>query len=250
MPLIPKSHPRAKSLQIREKLVEGFDHGLVAKEGLMAHGRGEAFDYLLGEKTSRAAKNAIKAAAITLLSAKSPVISVNGNIATLCPKEIVQLAKTTNAKIEVNLFYTNKKRKNKIVKILKKYGAIQVLGINPRKARQVSGLDSTRRFVDKEGIFQADVVLVPLEDGDRTLALKKNGKKVITFDLNPLSRTSQTADITIVDNVIRGMKELLRVSNNFSKKKMNNKLKFNNKKNLANTILEIKNNLSRRLPNA
>ena len=250
MPLIPKSHPRAKSLQIREKLVEGFDHGLVAKEGLMAHGRGEAFDYLLGEKTSRAAKNAIKAAAITLLSAKSPVISVNGNIATLCPKEIVQLAKTTNAKIEVNLFYTNKKRKNKIVKILKKYGAIQVLGINPRKARQVSGLDSTRRVVDKEGIFQADVVLVPLEDGDRTLALKKNGKKVITFDLNPLSRTSQTADITIVDNVIRGMKELLRVSNNFSKKKMNNKLKFNNKKNLANTILEIKNNLSRRLPNA
>ena len=250
MSLIPKSHPRAKSLQIREKLVEGFDHGLVAKEGLMAHGRGEAFDYLLGEKTSRAAKNAIKAAAITLLSAKSPVISVNGNIATLCPKEIVQLAKTTNAKIEVNLFYTNKKRKNKIVKILKKYGAVEVLGINPRKARQVSGLDSTRRVVDKEGIFQADVVLVPLEDGDRTLALKKNGKKVITFDLNPLSRTSQTADITIVDNVIRGMKELLRVSNNFSKKKMNNKLKFNNKKNLANTILEIKNNLSRRLPNA
>jgi len=250
MPLIPKSHPRAKSLQIREKLVEGFDHGLVAKEGLMAHGRGEAFDYLLGEKTSRAAKNAIKAAAITLLSAKSPVISVNGNIATLCPKEIVQLAKTTNAKIEVNLFYTNKKRKNKIVKILKKYGAVEVLGINPKKARQVSGLDSTRRVVDKEGIFQADVVLVPLEDGDRTLALKKNGKKVITFDLNPLSRTSQTADITIVDNVIRGMKELLRVSNNFSKKKMNNKLKFNNKKNLANTILEIKNNLSRRLPNA
>ncbi len=250
MPLIPKSHPRAKSLQIREKLVEGFDHGLVAKEGLMAHGRGEAFDYLLGEKTSRAAKNAIKAAAITLLSAKSPVISVNGNIATLCPKEIVQLAKTTNAKIEVNLFYTNKKRKNKIVKILKKYGAVEVLGINPKKARQVSGLDSARRVVDKEGIFQADVVLVPLEDGDRTLALKKNGKKVITFDLNPLSRTSQTADITIVDNVIRGIKELLRVSNNFSKKKMNYKLKFNNKKNLANTILEIKNNLSRRLPNA
>ena len=250
MSLIPKSHPRAKSLQIREKLVEGFDHGLVAKEGLMAHGRGEAFDYLLGEKTSRAAKNAIKAAAITLLSAKSPVISVNGNIATLCPKEIVQLAKTTHAKIEVNLFYTNEKRKNKIVKILKKYGAVEVLGINPRTARQISGLDSARRVVDKDGIFQADVILVPLEDGDRTLILKKIGKKVITFDLNPLSRTSQKADITIVDNVTRGMKELLRISNNFSKKKMNNKFKFNNKKNLANTILEIKKNLARRLPNA
>jgi len=43
------SKPRAKSLLIREKLITGFDHGLVAKEGLLAHGRGEAFDYLLGE---------------------------------------------------------------------------------------------------------------------------------------------------------------------------------------------------------
>ena len=40
MSLIPKSHPRAKSLLIREKLVSGFDNGLVAKEGLLAQGRG------------------------------------------------------------------------------------------------------------------------------------------------------------------------------------------------------------------
>ena len=86
---IPKTHPRAKSLYIREKLVHAFDSGLVAKEGLMAHGRGEAFDYLIGERTSRAAKKAIKAAAATLLLAKAPVISVNGNIAGLCPREIV-----------------------------------------------------------------------------------------------------------------------------------------------------------------
>ncbi len=56
MALIPKSHPRAKSLLIREKLVDGFDDGIVAKEGLLAHGRGEAFDYLLGEKTTTLAK--------------------------------------------------------------------------------------------------------------------------------------------------------------------------------------------------
>ena len=62
MSLIPKSHPRAKSLLIREKLVSGFDSGLVAKEGLLAQGRGEAFDYLLGEKTGKSAKTAIKAA--------------------------------------------------------------------------------------------------------------------------------------------------------------------------------------------
>jgi 4-phosphopantoate--beta-alanine ligase len=251
MSLIPKNHPRAKSLQIRERLVEGFDHGLVAKEGLMAHGRGETFDYLLGEKTLPTAKNAIKAAALTLLSAKSPVISINGNIAALCSREIVQLAKVVNAKLEVNLFYTNEKRKNSIVKILKKHGARHILGINSNSSKRILSLDSARRVVDKDGIFQADVVLVPLEDGDRTLALKKMRKRVITFDLNPLSRTAQTADITIVDNVIRGMKELLRVSKKLSKKQINNKkIKFNNKKNLANTILEIKKNLAKRLPNA
>ena len=94
------------------------------------------------------------------------------------------------------------------------------------------------------------MVLVPLEDGDRTLALKKMKKKVITFDLNPLSRTAQTADITIVDNVIRGIKELLKISKNMSKGKNGKKIKFNNKKNLSDTILEIKKNLVRRLPNA
>ena len=48
MTVIPKSHPRLNSLLIREKLVNGFDNNLVAKEGLLAHGRGEAFDYLIG----------------------------------------------------------------------------------------------------------------------------------------------------------------------------------------------------------
>ncbi|MFB5645696.1 MAG: phosphopantothenate/pantothenate synthetase family protein, partial [Nitrosopumilaceae archaeon] len=101
MALIPKSHPRAKSLFIREKLVNGFDEGIVAKEGLLAHGRGEAFDYILGEKTTSLAKKSIQAAAATLLLAKNPVISVNGNITALSAKEIVQLAKLVDAKIEV-----------------------------------------------------------------------------------------------------------------------------------------------------
>jgi len=207
MTLIPKTHPRVRSLLVREKLVSGFDNGLVAKEVLIAHGRGEAFDYLVGEKTSPSAKKAIICAASALLQAKSPVISVNGNIAALCPKEIVQLSKISNSKIEVNLFYANEKRKQNIVKILKKSGAKQIFGTNPRSATKLSGLDSARRIVDKDGIYSADVVLVPLEDGDRTIALKKAKKKVITIDLNPLSRTAQTANITIVDDVLRSISQ-------------------------------------------
>ena len=244
--LIPKSHPRAASLYIREKLVRGYRSGLVVEEGLMAHGRGETFDYLIGERTSKNALKAIKAAAKVLVLAKSPVISVNGNFAALCPKEIVNLAKIVNAKIEVNLFYVSEKRKRVIANILKKNGAKKILGLDPRHSRKIPKLDSARRVVDKNGIFSADVVLVPLEDGDRTLALKKFGKKVITFDLNPLSRTAQSADITIVDNVIRGIRILIDVSKKLTKKKNLKPDRFDNKKNLTQAILVMKNNLRRK----
>ena len=243
--LIPKSHPRAASLHTREKLVRGYREGLVVEEGLLAHGRGEVFDYLIGEKTSKPSQNAIKAAARTLLMAKSPVISVNGNFAALCAKEIVQLGIIARAKIEINLFYANGKRKKAIAEVLKRNGAKEILGIDPRFSRKIPRLDSARRVVDKRGIFSADVVLVPLEDGDRTIALKKSGKKVITFDLNPLSRTAQTADITIVDNVIRGMKILIATCKKLKHKDLENNFKFDNKKNLSEAILVIKNNLGR-----
>ncbi len=250
MPLIPKSHPRAKSLLIREKLVNGFDNGLVAKEGLLAQGRGEAFDYLLGEKTGKAAMQAIKAAAAQLLVAEMPVISVNGNIAALCPKQIVRLSKQIKAKLEVNLFYTNEKRKQAIIKILKKNGANEILGSKITSSKKLPGIDSARRIVDKDGIFLADVVVVPLEDGDRTMALRKAGKTVITFDLNPLSRTSQTANITIVDNVTRAIELLITESKKLSKKNQKDLQKiindFDNKKNLQDNIIQIKNNLTRR----
>jgi 4-phosphopantoate--beta-alanine ligase len=246
--LIPKTHPRATSLYIRERLVYGFREGLVVEEGLLAHGRGEMFDYLIGEKTTKTAHKAIKSAARALLLAKSPVISVNGNFAALCAKEIVELSKITGAKIEVNLFYASEKRKKAISQVLKKNGAKEVLGIDPKFSKRIPRLDSARRIVDKRGIFSADVVLVPLEDGDRTIALKKFGKEVITFDLNPMSRTAQTADITIVDNVIRGMKILVDVSKKLSKEEPE-KSKFDNKKNLKKSIGTIRKNL-RRMANA
>ena len=250
MTLIPKSHPRFKSLLIREKLVKGFDKGLVAKEGLLAQGRGEAFDYLIGEKTGKAAKKAIRIAAAQILLAKMPVISVNGNIAALCPKETVRLSKYTSAKLEVNLFYANERRKKAIIRTLKDNGAKEILGVNKKNSTQLSDIESARRIVDKNGIFAADVIVVPLEDGDRTMALRKAGKKVITFDLNPLSRTSQTADITIVDNITRSIDLLINEINKMAGKNKKTLQKFvadfDNKKNLAENITEIKSNLTRR----
>lgn len=200
---IPKSHPRYHSLVIREKLAEGFRKGLVHETGLIAHGRGEAFDYLIGERTTEIAELAEKTAAALLLIAKHPVISVNGNTASLVGRECVELAERIPAKIEVNLFHRTEERVRRIIEELESFGACDVLGDRPDA--RIEGLDHPRGLCCKEGIYSADVVLVPLEDGDRCEALVKMGKKVIAIDLNPLSRTSQRASITIVDNVVRAI---------------------------------------------
>ncbi len=206
---IPPDHPRAKSLNTREKLVDGFRRGLVAPEGLIAHGRAEAYDYLIGEKTTGLARNAIRAAAAMLLLSKHPVISVNGNVAALCAAEVVRLADATGAGIEVNLFYRTEEREIAISKELMGHGARQVLGVGSRASARIPELQSERRKVDPEGIFIADTVLVPLEDGDRTEALARMGKKVISIDLNPLSRTARASHVTIVDNMVRAMPALV-----------------------------------------
>ncbi len=203
MSWVRPGHPRAESLRIRERLVEGFKAGLVVPEGLAAHGRGEAFDYIIGEQTTQQARRAIDAAVVSLLVAKRPVISVNGNVAALVPSEVVRLANVTKAAIEVNLFHGSAERERAIARHLRRYGAKEILGINEEHATRIPEVYSNRRKVDERGIAVADVVLVPLEDGDRTEALKKLGKKVIAVDLNPMSRTAQAADITIVDNIVR-----------------------------------------------
>ena len=205
---IPKSHPRYESLTLREKLVEGFREGYVVPQGLIAHGRGEMFDYLLGEKTTKEARIASKAAAALLVKSKRPVISVNGNVAALCPKEIVRLSEAAEARIEVGLFHRTDQRVSSIQRILEQNGAREVLGFLPDAS--IPGLDSLRGLCTMEGIFTADVVLIPLEDGDRTEALAKMKKKTIAIDLNPMSRTSRKATVTIVDEVSRTIPEMIR----------------------------------------
>jgi 4-phosphopantoate--beta-alanine ligase len=207
---VPPGHPRAESLNIRERLIEHHGSGVVATAGLIAHGRGEAFDYLLGEKTPKPALEATKAAAAALLLARSPVISVNGNVAALVPNEIVELASLTGAKIEVNLFYRTPERELAIKEVLERAGAKEVFGVGEAASARIPELGSERRRVDPGGILVADTVLVPLEDGDRTEALRRMGKEVIAVDLNPLSRTSRSASITIVDNVVRAMPNLVK----------------------------------------
>lgn len=245
---IPKSHPRYWSLYYREKVIEGLEKGMTAKAGLIAHGRGEAFDYLIGEKTIEPAEKAMKAAIAKLFLAKHPVISVNGNVAALVPKETIELAKALGAKLEINLFYRTEGRVKAIADELKKYDPnVELLGINPTK--RIPNLESERGKVDEEGIWKADVVVVPLEDGDRTEALVAMGKFVITIDLNPLSRSARMADITIVDNIVRAyprMTELAKEMKKLSREELEKIIsEYDNGQILSETLLHINSRLEK-----
>lgn len=238
--MIPKSHPRYESLMTREKIVEGVEKGITSIHGLIAQGRGEAFDYLLGEKTSKSALQAEKVSAAILLHAKKPVISVNGNTAALVPEELIRLSDIVNAPLEVNLFHRTQERVDKIIEHLRSLGAKSMY---TKSDGLIPGLEHERAKVDIDGIFSADAVLVPLEDGDRCKALADMGKTVIAIDLNPLSRTAQCAHVTIVDNITRAVPNISRAAEEL-KNSNDNELRrlvneFDNKKNLNGSIEEI-----------
>ena len=188
-------------------MAAGVERGITSAHGLIAHGRGEAFDYLIGERTQSFAKEAIRGAAAMLLLAKHAVISVNGNTAALVPHNLVDLGRILDAPLEVNIFHASAAREQAIQGHLLKNGAAEVL--MPTREAQLSYIDSNRKFVHPDGIFKADVVFVPLEDGDRCEALRKMGKEVVTVDLNPMSRTAKKASVSIVDNVVRALPSLI-----------------------------------------
>lgn len=185
----------------------GVESGITSVKGLIAQGRGEAFDYLINEVTTPSARTAERVAAAMLLLARMPIISVNGNAAALVPEELVELSLLLDAPLEVNLFYRTKERVLKIIEHLKAHGSKHVLGADPDAS--ILGLSSERGRVCSEGIYLADVVFVPLEDGDRCKALVAMGKQVIAIDLNPLSRTARCATVPVIDNITRAVPNII-----------------------------------------
>ncbi|MFB6167523.1 MAG: 4-phosphopantoate--beta-alanine ligase [Haloferacaceae archaeon] len=200
---VPETHPRHDSLVTRERVVAGVEMGITSEAGLVAQGRGEAFDYLLGERTIESAARAERAAAALLLGADHPVISVNGNVAALVPEEVGVLARATGADVEVNLFHRTEERIERIAAHLRDHGVDEVKGLAGDAT--IPGLDHGRGRVDSDGIAAADVVLVPLEDGDRAAALAAAGKSEVVVDLNPLSRSAEAAAVPVIDNVVRAI---------------------------------------------
>lgn len=219
---VPRSHPRYNSLMGRKLLTEAATDGLLADSALIAHGRGEAYDYLLGEATCESARAAIKQSALLMKHAKRCVISVNGNAVALAAADLIRCAAVLRCPIEINIYYRTPERMTALNSRLEKMrgevsegGApsgwdgdwqtavadVIILGINPDS--RIPNLEGPRANCCSDGILNADVIFVPLEDGDRCEALIEMGKKMIVVDLNPLSRTAQQATVTIVDELMR-----------------------------------------------
>ena len=226
---IPDGHPRKASLMARQRMVEAARMGLLAESAMIAHGRGEAYDYLLGERTIESASRAISETAARLHEAQNPVISVNGNTVVLAGKDLVRLAAIIGCPIEVNLYYRTDERIGGLLSLLgeqreevasdfapsgwvgdwrNRVLSVPLLGSEPDGS--ISGLEGPRSLCCSDGLERADVVLVPLEDGDRCEALISLGKQVLVIDLNPLSRTARNATVTIVDEVSRAASELVK----------------------------------------
>ena len=220
---IPDSHPRKSSLMSRQRMVEASRRGLLAESAMIAHGRGEAFDYLLGERTSDSASLAIREAAARLLEADSPIISMNGNSTVLAGAEAIKIAAILGCPVEVNIYYRTERRMESLISELEsmkellvressdsiRESIVEVEILGAEADGRIQGLEGPRALCSARGIERADVVLVPLEDGDRCEALTSLGKQVIAVDLNPLSRTSRKATVTIVDEVSRAFRRLV-----------------------------------------
>ena len=229
---IHDDHPRRDSLLSRQKIVDAQKKGLLADSALIAHGRGEAFDYLLGECTTPSARRAEEESVNRLAAARRPVISLNGNSTVLAGRDAVKLAALVGCKIEINIFYRTDSRVNLLSQTLnliknevasenpsdeitseiwsQMVANVEILGTTPDA--HIPGLEGPRAKCCSQGIHAADTVLVPLEDGDRCEALIQMGKQVLVVDLNPLSRTARTATVTIVDDISRAFREMIKLA--------------------------------------
>ena len=212
--LVDPTHPRYESLLIRKKVAEAGAKGMLADSAMIAHGRGEAFDYLLGEQTIPSALEATKEAAARLVRAQRPVLSLNGNAIALAGQEFLTIASQLGCPVEINIFYRTPERMGVLLGHLKmlntKLGLdVEILGGIPDA--RIPGLEGPRGACQSDGIFEADTILVPLEDGDRCEALVAMGKEVLVIDLNPLSRSSSRGTVGIVDEVTRVAKNLIQM---------------------------------------
>jgi len=204
--MIPKDHPRYKSLVTREHLAECARTGIVSLEGLTSHGRGEAFDYLLGEKTSESALLAGKDCGGPAPHRKTPGAlrerqhrgacgtrnraSPEGKRGARRGQPLPPDTRTGTADRDGS-------------------SAMPVRTVFSGRSRSASSRSpTTGPFCRREGCLLPMSCLSRSKTATAARCSVGMGKKVIAIDLNPLSRTAKTATLTVVDEVTRALPEI------------------------------------------
>ena len=148
------SHPRYRSLLMRHRLEVAAKKGMLADSAMIAHGRGEAYDYLLGETTIPSADAAAQVALQALMQAEHPVLSVNGNVVALAGDEMLKLADKIGCPLEVNIFYRTPERMDALLTDLNERKErlrldVDILGANPDAT--IPGLKGPRAKCESKG---------------------------------------------------------------------------------------------------
>ena len=149
----------------------------------------------------------------------------------------MEIAQALSCPVELNIFYRTEERIAALMAHLEgiklEHGiSTPILGQNPDS--KIPNLEGPRARCCKDGIISSDVIMVPLEDGDRCEALVKMGKTVIVVDLNPMSRSARMASITIVDEISRVANNMMHLINQENPPEIN--IDFVNNKNLQDSV--------------
>ena len=129
-------------------MAEGVKKGYTSSQGLIAQGRGECFDYLLGERTTalgRGGHESSRGPAAPGGAAGAERQRQRGRA--LAAEEMVALADALSIPLEVNLFHRSEERVKKIADLLREKGAKEVLGEHPDAS--VPGLEHARALASK-----------------------------------------------------------------------------------------------------
>jgi len=241
--MIPPDHPRYRSLVARERIARYAGEGSSPSKARCPRPRRGIRLPHRGENDRERAPGGEDGGRL-LLCARRPVISVNGNTAALAADEVARLQERARARVEVNLFHRSEERIRRITRLLEEAG----VAVEKGEAERLLPLSHDRALCLRQGIYSADTVLVPLEDGDRCSALCSMGKTVIAIDLNPLSRTARAASLTIVDELTRALPHVTEACTSLSREEaLRLCSSYDNRKFLSGALEEIEKRLAHAL---
>lgn len=197
---IPVSHPRYRSIIVREKLVRAYNDNLLKDEDLIDFGKEEAVDYFLGEKTTKIAYISYIIAIRDMFFAKKPALILD-NISFILAGET--LRKST--KDTFIMHSSTEGCNNNIENTHPFWGGKLLIGVNKKSFNEklLRRLDIPYfEYSNTEDILDKGIDVLYYHKIERQFKELDNVKKIY-FGLNLFSDCYYWSDLIILDNINR-----------------------------------------------